>query len=639
MPDGTTDTTTSIDDLNRLVVDISDSNRDRISHNKYSEFNVGSNGVILNNTGAAARTIINEVTGSNPSLINGELRVLGTRAHVVIANPNGVSVNGASFVNMGSVALTTGRITYESRNNSIGTQSNPVITTGSGKITIGELGLSGVMNRLDILAQEIQIDGPVVNEHESPLASLNLVAGPSKAELNAHHSVTDLFNDWYELEASQNTAASLPEYSIDITRPASLVAGSLSIMVTEDGAGVRLAGEAMATQYNFALTSTGIVEVEGQIIAAGNVEINSETFRVATTTDTQAKVESQQGAVIIDASKNIEVLGSLISAAIKDELNIKSQAAVSLYAGEDFLVSSLSDEEYQRGIVFSLADIHIEASKVFNQSGRLFANTGLSLNSTELYNSVLLPEFSGRGKIVEEEKDGKSLWYMAFLSKERIRRTYVNYGIPTTGNIASEIISNTGDVNINVEKFENIGGSITLNDGSLFVSADTVLNEAALIGKAELTITCSILGCNREGESDIEMLGGTWQASSDITINATSQIQNTGGTILAIQNLNLNSPDINSDSIQTYDVLTRNQGLRGLFLRDDALWVKADQGGALLANMGKIVISSTDSVDIDGGKIDAALGVDANVDVNIVREPTKTDLMIRKNGGLASEWF
>ena len=84
-----------------------------VSQNTYSSFNVSSAGAALNNVGINARTIVNQVTSSNPSLIEGKISVTGSRANVILANPNGITVNGGSFVNTGHVALTTGQVSFD----------------------------------------------------------------------------------------------------------------------------------------------------------------------------------------------------------------------------------------------------------------------------------------------------------------------------------------------------------------------------------------------------------------------------------------------------------------------------------------------------------------------------------------------
>ncbi|NYB80348.1 MAG: filamentous hemagglutinin N-terminal domain-containing protein, partial [Stenotrophomonas maltophilia] len=97
-----------------------------VSRNRYSQFDVGREGVILNNargqvqtqlggwvqgnpwlaTGSA-RVILNEVNGP-ASRLNGYVEVAGQRAEVIIANPAGIQVNGGGFLNASRVTLTTG---------------------------------------------------------------------------------------------------------------------------------------------------------------------------------------------------------------------------------------------------------------------------------------------------------------------------------------------------------------------------------------------------------------------------------------------------------------------------------------------------------------------------------------------------
>ena len=98
-----------------------------MSHNKFSAFSIEQKGVILNNATNAvqtqlggwvqgnanlgttpARVILNEVTGTNRSLLQGYAEVAGHRADLIIANPNGITVNGGGFINTARATLTTG---------------------------------------------------------------------------------------------------------------------------------------------------------------------------------------------------------------------------------------------------------------------------------------------------------------------------------------------------------------------------------------------------------------------------------------------------------------------------------------------------------------------------------------------------
>src|SRR3954453_2443959 len=60
-----------------------------ISPNTYTHFNVGKSGADLINNGVNARLILNEVTSTNPSLLQGPIAIVGPRAHLILANPNG----------------------------------------------------------------------------------------------------------------------------------------------------------------------------------------------------------------------------------------------------------------------------------------------------------------------------------------------------------------------------------------------------------------------------------------------------------------------------------------------------------------------------------------------------------------------
>ncbi|MCA8244425.1 filamentous hemagglutinin N-terminal domain-containing protein, partial [Burkholderia sp. AU32262] len=90
-----------------------------VSVNTYNQFDVQKAGAILNNSptivqtqqagwingnpnfgaGQAARIIVNQVNSPNPSQIRGALEIAGSRAELVLANPSGIYLDGASFIN------------------------------------------------------------------------------------------------------------------------------------------------------------------------------------------------------------------------------------------------------------------------------------------------------------------------------------------------------------------------------------------------------------------------------------------------------------------------------------------------------------------------------------------------------------
>ncbi|WP_193014193.1 MULTISPECIES: filamentous hemagglutinin N-terminal domain-containing protein [Gammaproteobacteria] len=90
---------------------ISPKDENHISHNKYDRFRVDDGGIILNNTQVKADYIINEVINNGPtSLIEGNIGIKGQAAHVIIANPNGITCDNCSFSNTLSETLVSGSV-------------------------------------------------------------------------------------------------------------------------------------------------------------------------------------------------------------------------------------------------------------------------------------------------------------------------------------------------------------------------------------------------------------------------------------------------------------------------------------------------------------------------------------------------
>lgn len=234
VPDGRTATTVTTAAGGAQTVNIAPAVAG-VSQNTYLSFNVGAAGATLNNVGINARTIVNQVTSTNPSLIEGAISVAGSRANVILANPNGITVNGGSFVNAGHVALTTGQVSFSDVQIAPGLiQRNVVLGTTGGTIVIGPGGLSAALVDLDLIAKNVQIEGSLSNTFSSGTALTRILAGASSVTLNTGFSASDNVPSTYEATPATEAGSGVPtERGVDRSRPG--IVRGLSVM-TCDGA-------------------------------------------------------------------------------------------------------------------------------------------------------------------------------------------------------------------------------------------------------------------------------------------------------------------------------------------------------------------------------------------------------------------
>ncbi|WP_368889181.1 two-partner secretion domain-containing protein [Morganella morganii] len=91
-------TSVHTDQRGKPVLTINSPDNHGISHNIFTEYNVGKKGLVIHNK-ENANTIINEVIGDNKTRLRGNTFVAGSKASLLIVNPNGVVCQGCSSTN------------------------------------------------------------------------------------------------------------------------------------------------------------------------------------------------------------------------------------------------------------------------------------------------------------------------------------------------------------------------------------------------------------------------------------------------------------------------------------------------------------------------------------------------------------
>lgn len=145
---------------NKPTQSISTPNSNGISHNYFTEFNVGKNGLNIDNS-PSARVIINEVTGTNISQLDGTVAIIGKQASLVIANPNGISCNNCGVSNISHLTLLAGN-------------TSPDITTGkltgfkniTNDVIVNNVRKNAIKSKLTLTGKNIELKNSYLNSPE-----------------------------------------------------------------------------------------------------------------------------------------------------------------------------------------------------------------------------------------------------------------------------------------------------------------------------------------------------------------------------------------------------------------------------------------------------------------------------------------
>ena len=468
-----------------------------VSRNEYETFNVPDKGAILNNSYTLSKTelagyvqgnnnmaerpakiIVNEVTGTGSTSMDGFLEVAGNRADVVIANPNGITVNGGGFINTGKAFLTTGKPVYD------GEDHLQRFDITGGDILIEGKGLGGKeTGSLAILSRAVKINAGIWAK------DLHITTGANTVDAKT-------------LEASAiEGKGERPAFALDTAAIGGMYAGRITLVGTEKGLGVNNSGT-WSAEDNLTLDWNGDLKNSGTIYSKGNADLrashleNDKTIAAERNLSAAAKENIRNQGKLL-AGENMDIYagktldnaghamesGNNLSIETGDAINntagtIKSGGSQQIKAGHtltntegtlaaDGNINIQTGRMTGDGIVSAGKKAGILLEKDFTNTGRLEAGSSLSLAVKG--NITNRKEILSRGHLALESKNirNEETGEIKGADTETVaENTWVNHGLVNGENVhirANHITNeNTGRIygtrlSVETHTLDNLG--------------------------------------------------------------------------------------------------------------------------------------------------------------------------------------
>ncbi|MDA9573816.1 filamentous hemagglutinin N-terminal domain-containing protein [Rickettsiales bacterium] len=325
--DGTTNTSIDSTANGVPIVNIAPPNNFGLSHNKFNSYNVDPSGLVINNaTGnpnqavqtsiaglitdnpnltnsGSARAILNEVTSTNRSILNGYTEIGGRQADLIIANPNGIEMNSSGFINVGKLTAIIGSANqFNGDPSNLSFNLNGNKNSGNNflpKLTISGLGLDVTrVTETDLVADIMEIVAPIYGGDNI----VNLRAGDKEFNYNIK-----------EVTSNNNPESTQPdEVAIDASNIAKIQAGQIYMIATKEGFGVKYTGDMLASRGGVTIDAKGNIIYNNIASQSGDINIKTINGNVTTTGITHNKDINSN--ITIKASKNLNNQAQLISA-------------------------------------------------------------------------------------------------------------------------------------------------------------------------------------------------------------------------------------------------------------------------------------------------------------------------------------
>lgn len=628
------------------VVNIATPNGAGISHNQFGEYNVGKEGLILNNgtdrltrtqlggliqnnpnlqAGREAKGIINEVTGASRSQLQGYTEVAGKAANVMVANPYGITCNGCGFINTPNVTLTTGKPQFDASGNL------QALEVTKGAITVEGQGLdASKSDALSIIARATEVNAAI---HAN---DLTVTAGANR--VGADGSVRPI--------AGEGAA---PVVAVDTGALGGMYANRIRLVSSETGVGVNL-GNLTARQGDIQLDAGGKLTVTNSL-ASGSITANG--AGVALNGSHQSG-----GALNVASSQDVELNNSTLasqgdmrlSAAGKVQTTgggTNSAGALAVSSGQGMTLSNTSLVSRGAATLDSKDTLTVNGGGVSAQGGALTvaSKQGMALADATLTGQADTT-LSTDGSLTQRGGSVTSKGALSVAAGKDITLTNTRSGSDTRATLSSggtlsstasavsagenlalsggQLVMDgqsradaTGDVRLTGSAISNQG---QVNAGrDIALSGDRVSSSGQLAAKGHLDVNAGELtnGGTVQG-NDVTLKGqtvtnsGTLQSAGNLALSVDTLEQR--GTLSAKGNANVtaqqalrNSGSLLADGAMsvTADVLEQNGTLSGATALTAQTGTLTSGQASRTTSQGNVQISATRSASLNG-QTDAA---------------------------------
>jgi filamentous hemagglutinin len=518
-----------------------------VSHNQYQQFSVDGRGAILNNAtsitqtqlggyvpgnanlGASgpARVILNEVTGTAPSQLNGYIEIAGQRADVIISNVNGLSLNGVGFLNVNRATLTTGTPVFG------GDGSLAAFRVTRGGIQVEGQGFNGTnLDQVDLIARSVTVNANLWANQANVIAGANQV---------------DYASLGVQVIQGEGTA---PTVGIDVSNLGGMYANRIRLLGTEAGVGVRSAGTLAAQAGDFSIDSAGRVTLAGSTSATGNLAMHGAhgidslgtTAAGANLSATSAGDIQNAGALIAGhdlavAGQSVQSSGTL-AAGIDANGNMTQAGNLSVAGAQG--VSATGQNLAGSNVTLSGSSVSLAGSQT--RAAGAMALTAQA-GALDLANATVT---AGQGLTTNAagllRSDGAKVsaaWIDAGAQQlsNRGGMLYAQNGATlgirgNADNTGGQMLTEAGDLTLSADgQLSNAGGRVTNAGGGLAaIRAQRIENagNGVIGGNGAATVTADQL---------INTGGAQLIAGTDLGLHLTQSADNSGGHIYAGQRL------------------------------------------------------------------------------------------------------